>query len=73
MAEKMTARAQINRLRRDCAEVYQVMGAMIAAAGMADHPQAIKALDNLSAAANGQPRPHEDLLPFQIGDTPRIQ
>ena len=29
-----------------------------------DHPQVVKALDNASAAANGDPRPHDDLLPF---------
>jgi hypothetical protein len=63
--------AAVDRLQRDCAEAYQVIGA-----GMfldpAEYTQADveRAMDNLSAAANGDPRPHDDLLPWpqQSGD-----
>lgn len=56
---------EIDRLRADCAEAYQVVGA-----GMLGEPceytqaDVERALDNLSAAANGAPRPHADLLPW---------
>lgn len=58
-------RAEIERLRRDCAEAYQVVGA-----GMWGKPcdyfqwDVERALDNLLAAAEGKPRPHDDLLPW---------
>lgn len=58
--------AEIKRLRRDCAEAYQVIGC-----GMLGEPHpgitqkdVERALDNLSAAMRGLPRPHEDLLPW---------
>jgi hypothetical protein len=49
------ARAEIDRLRTLCAEVYQVAGALDAEAPV---------LDNLWAAANGDPLPHASLLPY---------
>lgn len=58
----------IERLRDDCAEAYQVIGA-----GMLGDPcpytdeDVERALDNLFAAANGDPRPHDDLLPWPLG------
>lgn len=57
---------ELDRLRRDCAEAYQVIGAMASTDVPLnlDHPDVIRALDNMSAAANKQPRPHDDLLPF---------
>lgn len=60
--------AEIDRLRRDCAEAYQVMGAVLL--NQVYEPvryteeDAVRALDNLWAAASGTPRPHEDLLPW---------
>jgi predicted negative regulator of RcsB-dependent stress response len=57
---------EIERLQRDCAEAYQVVGALAMAAGAFETDAVRKALDNLSAAANGDPRPHEDLLPFAV-------
>lgn len=57
-------KAENERLRRDCAELYQVIGTM---AGHCPDPcdqGIIKALDNASAAAAGEPRRHDDLLPF---------
>lgn len=52
---------EIERLQRDCAEAYQVLGVVSASApGL----NVDRALDNLSAAAQGDPRPHDDLLPF---------
>lgn len=55
---------RIERLRRDCAELYQVIGTMADHCPNPSDPAIVKALDNASDAANGQPRRHEDLLPF---------
>jgi hypothetical protein len=49
------ARAEIDRLRDLCAQVYQVAGAL----GADD-----RVLDNLWAAADGKPLPHASLLPY---------
>lgn len=56
--------AEVERLRRDCAELYQVIGVLADYAPKASERAITKALDNASAAANGLPRPHDDLLPF---------
>ena len=61
-AERDRLQAEIERLQEDCAEAYQVVGAL--AGDRFGDPGVTKALDNLSAAANGEPRPHDDLLPF---------
>lgn len=63
--EKSAAR-EIERLQRDCAEAYQVVGTLAGAhVDLFDDPQVVKALDNLSAAVDPiSPRPHDDLLPF---------
>ena len=53
-------RFEIARLRRDCAEMYQVIGVL------ANGRPVLKVLNNALAAANGQPRPHDDLLPFTL-------
>lgn len=55
---------ELQRLRQDCADAYQVVGTLGAAAGVLGSTQLAKALDNLSAASQGEARPHEDLLPF---------
>jgi hypothetical protein len=55
---------EVERLRRDCSEAYQVLGKIAARAGMFKHPDVERALDNLSAAMVGEPRPHDDLLPW---------
>jgi hypothetical protein len=55
---------ELERLRDDCAGAYQVVGVLAEMAGVFNDPQVIKALDNLSAASNGDPRPHADVLPF---------
>jgi hypothetical protein len=54
----------LSRLRRDCAELYQVLGTMAGHCPDPDCPAIVKALDNASDAANGDPRSHDDLLPF---------
>ena len=56
---------EVERLRRDCAEAYQVIGAGLMEP-VSPHTQddVERALDNLIAAANGDPRPHDDLLPW---------
>lgn len=47
-------RRRLERLEQVCAEVYQFAGAVGAPA---------RVLDNLSAAADGHPIPHESILP----------
>jgi hypothetical protein len=66
-----TAAAEIDRLRSDCAEAYQAVGVLANVVGWwempPDHPWHApieKLLNNLSAAAEGEPRKHHDLLPF---------
>jgi hypothetical protein len=59
------ANAEIKRLRRDCAEAYQVLGACLLGEPISPSNKDIqRALDNLSAAANACTRPHDDLLPW---------
>ena len=69
ICEMNAQRAEIERLRRDCAELYQVIGTMAESCIDPDAGPIIKALDNASAAENGDPRPHDDLLPFIIEQT----
>jgi hypothetical protein len=57
-------RNEIERLRRDCGEAYQVIGTLAGWAKALEHPDVTRALDNLAAAAAGERRPHDDLLPF---------
>lgn len=61
--------AEIERLRRDCGELYQVIGYLADRAGLFLDPQTAKALDNAWAAAEGAARPHDDLLPFPTTPT----
>lgn len=56
--------SEVERLRRDCAELYQVIGTMADHCPDPEDAAIIKALDNASDAAQGQPRRHSDLLPF---------
>lgn len=55
---------KIRRLRRDCAEAYQVMGAGFCIGAAYRAADVERALDNLNAAAQDKPRPHDDLLPW---------
>ncbi len=66
-----TTNAEIKRLRRDCAELYQVLGTMSEHCPDPEDPAIVKALDNASAAANADPRPHDDLLPFILPEPNR--
>lgn len=61
-------RAEAERLRLDCAEAYQVIGALAGRAGLLNHATVEKALENLDAATRGDPRPHADLLPIFLPD-----
>ena len=61
-------RAEVERLRHDCAEAYQVIGALADRAGLLHHLAVGKALENLDAATRGDPRPHADLLPVLLPD-----
>ena len=51
--------AEIAKLRGVCADAYQLVGAV---------GGPVEALDNLSAAANGEPIPHDTFLPFRECD-----
>lgn len=59
---------EVKRLCRDCAEAYQALGAAM----LGDDQDCVAyrdddvvcLLDNLSAAACGHKRPHNDLLPW---------
>lgn len=67
---------EINRLRRDCAEAYQVIGVvwydcrelrLIDKYGSKmsfTEKDILRAMDNLSSAVNASQRPHDDLLPW---------
>lgn len=59
---------EIDRLRRECAEAYQVVATLATAAGVFNTEAVIGVLDNLSAAAEGAPRQHGDVLPFACDD-----
>lgn len=61
-------RTEVERLRRECAEAYQVVGALAERAGLLRYPAVEKALENLDAATRGDPRPHADLLPIFLPD-----
>ena len=52
-------RAEVERLRRVCAEAYQFAGEVGA-------PERV--LDNLAAAAEGRPLPHESFLPVSADE-----
>lgn len=64
--------AEVERLQYDCAEAYQVIGALSALSAESDDWFASnsmqRALDNLYAAQTGEPRPHDDLLPWPDDD-----
>jgi hypothetical protein len=63
------AEAEVERLRNDCGEAYQVIGyGMLGEPGPYTQADVERALDNLSAAVAGDPRPHDDLLPFPKRD-----
>lgn len=66
LAEVDRLTALVDDLRRDCSELYQVVGALAYAPRQFDDQQITKALDNAWAAAQGEPRPHDDLLPFAL-------
>lgn len=58
-------KCEVARLRRDCAEAYQVVGALaLGETQLYSESDIAAALDNLSAAAAGRKRPHENLLPW---------
>jgi hypothetical protein len=61
-------RAEVERLRRDCAEAYQVIGALAVRIRLLQYPAVEKALENLDAATRGDRRPHADLLPILLPD-----
>lgn len=61
--------AEVERLRQDCSEAYQVVGVLATRQldpgfGPIAEEEFVRVLDNLSAAVDGRPRPHEELLPW---------
>jgi hypothetical protein len=57
-------KAEVERLRMVCAEAYQFAGEVGA-------PERV--LDNLSAAADGRPLPHETFLPVTLDECDPVQ
>ena len=60
---------EIDRLQRDCGEAYQVVGTAMFHPDGGKPPKYTqedveRVMDNLSDAACGEPRSHEDLLPW---------
>ena len=51
---------RIDELKRVCAELYQVLGCLADYAGVWNHPDVVRAMDNASAAR----LKHKDLLPW---------
>jgi hypothetical protein len=70
---RRTNETEVRRLRRDCAEAYQVIGALAATASLLNHPDVISAMDNLAASVDGLPRPHDNLLPFPKQPLTKVQ
>lgn len=58
--------AENAELRRVCAELYQIIGTMAEYCPDPEAAPIIKALDNASDAASGDPVRHQDLLPFVL-------
>ena len=56
------AAIEIERLREDCAQFYQAVGATTMKWN--EWPDVQRLLDNISAAMDGRPREHEELLPW---------
>ena len=54
------ATRRVEELETVCAELYQVIGALAVEAGVHDHPDVVKALDNASQCR----LVHKDLLPW---------
>ena len=52
------SKAEVARLQDVCSEAYQVVGALAHYGGWFDTDDVTKALDNLSAASDGEPIPH---------------
>lgn len=61
-------RAEVERLRRDCAEAYQFVGALAERAKLLQYPAVVRVLENLDAATRGDGRPHADILPIFLPD-----
>jgi hypothetical protein len=58
----------ITHARNACAEAYQIMGVTLTCDGDVcwEVGDTKRALDNISAAANGKKCPHKDLLPWPM-------
>jgi hypothetical protein len=69
MATKVEMASEIDRLRHDCAQAYQIIGVLAARAGLFEHHNVVRALDNFTAASGGCQRPYDDLLPFDLDET----
>lgn len=69
LAGSTESNAEIARLKQDCSQFYQAVCQVINALGnLSAHDIGClnRLLDNVKAATRGEPRPHEDLLPFLL-------
>lgn len=57
---------ELVELRALCGEVYQVVGVLAHQADVFSTPEVERAMNNLVAASNGSPLPHDTLLPFGV-------
>jgi len=59
-----TLRRRVEALERVCAEAYQLAGVIGAP---------VRVLDNLAAAADGLPLPHDSFLPIALEDCDAVR
>ncbi|MCJ2165051.1 MULTISPECIES: hypothetical protein [unclassified Pseudodesulfovibrio] len=59
--------AEVERLQGDCAEAYQVLGCLTEWVKDDEQGDLDLVLDNLWAAQCGEPKPHDDILPWPKG------
>jgi hypothetical protein len=78
-AASSTESPEIDRLREDCAQAHLAVFSLAERFGYLEMPnddpravQLTKLLDNLHAAAEGDERPHADLIPFGWQDGTKI-
>ena len=63
--ETLNEHYEVERLRRDCSEAHVIIDSIMHNMQLGYYVSDIqRVLENLSAAAAGTPRPHEDLLPW---------
>ncbi len=66
LAEAASMARELVELRALCDEIYQVVGVLAHQVDVFSTPEVERAMNNLVAASNGSPLPHETLLPFGV-------